>query len=263
MVIQDFAVFFVLFIFADIIFYMVVMKGLLVTSITGRSPNDPAPEPDGPAFTLELRHSPPQPVTGLRRFRDQGAHGGARGNLAEQTVDFAAVVRQELQHLNLEKVHFTPPYGLRVGEPALLEMGVTQNVVEGVTRALNEVSPANITTLRIGALMRVNLHAENCVATPLNLVEQRLHPNQVATWAWELVPMRAGDKKLGFDIALNLKTANGEGQRTYSWSGGEVEVGRNPAYGLRRFMKRRWKALLVITLAAASGLGYGIWQSLP
>ena len=50
----------ILFIFADLLFYVVVMKGLMVKSIRGKSHADemrdrPARE-DGPAFSAQLHH---------------------------------------------------------------------------------------------------------------------------------------------------------------------------------------------------------------
>jgi hypothetical protein len=260
MVIQDFVVVILLFIFADIIFYMVIMKGLLFTSITGRSPAEEAlaAKEKAPLFSLELRHNP---IASINRSHahDRKIMVGANGNLAEQMVDFTAIVRQELQHLTIENTRFVPPYKLRVGESRRVEMVVTQAIVESVTRSVNAVFPANITTLRVGALMTVSLHAEGFDVTPLVEPQQRLGVQPTIHWTWDIIPLKTNDRTLGFDIVLNLKTANGDERRKYTWRNGHVEVATNLAFTLKKTFKRHWKGMLCVLLAATLGSAYAVW----
>lgn len=263
MVIQDFAVYFILFIFADIVFYMVVMKGLLMTSMTGRTPAEQAEldklaQDNAPTFTVELRHTPANQAV-LPRVRERGAAGTARTGLAEQIVPFSVVAHQELQNLSLASVRFAPPQALRVGEAARLEMVVNQNIVEGVTKALNAAAPSNITTLSIGALLQATLRADGFVVSTPNPTAQRLKPGAVTVWTWEVVPFKAGARKLGFGLQLDLRTASGEERRSFSWYGGDVEVARNVPFMLKNFLRRYWWVLL---LAAPVAAGYGIWYYL-
>jgi len=240
MVIQDFAVIILLFIFADIILYMIIMKGLLVKSITGRTPAEEAAAARGkaPLFSLELRHTPAVSAANFH-MRDRAAAGGGGGQAAEQLVDFAAIVRQELQNLSIENLRFVPPYGLRVGESRRVEMAVTQNIVQSATKALNEAFPANISPLKVGALMSVSLHAEGFTVTPLTEVQQRLGSDSSLLWAWNIVPLKARNRTLGFDAVLNLKTASGDEKRTFTWRDAEVEVAGNFYFALKQFLKRR------------------------
>lgn len=244
MVIQDFALIILLFIFADIIFYMVIMKGLLFKSITGRTPAEEAAaaKEKAPLFSLELCHTPA--VSANLYIRDRVAASGGGGQAAEQLVDFAAIVRQELQNLSIENMRFVPPYNLRVGEPTRVEMAVTQNIVQSVTRAFNEAFPSNISPLKVGALMSVSLHAEGFTVTPLTGVQQRLGADSPLVWAWNIVPLKARNRTLGFDAVLNLKTASGDEKRTYTWRNAEVEVAGNIYFTLKQFLRRRNRASL-------------------
>ena len=239
MVIQDFAVIILLFIFADFIFYMVIMKGLLFKSITGRTPAEEAAAATekAPLFSLELRHTPTASTANLY-MRDQAAVSGGMGQAVEPLVDFAAIVRRELQNLSIENLHFVPPYGLRVGEPKRVKMVVTQNIVPSVTKALNEAFPANISPLKVGALMSISLHAEGFAVTPLTDLQQRLGSDSSLVWAWDIVPLKTRNRTLGFDAALNLKTASGDEKRAYTWRDAEVEVAGNFYFALKQLFKR-------------------------
>ncbi len=243
MVIQDFALIILLFIFADIIFYMVIMKGLLFKSITGRTPAEEAAaaKEKAPLFSLELCHTPAVSANLYRR--DPAAASGGGGQAAEQLVDFAAIVRQELQNLAIENLRFVPPYNLRVGESRRIEMVVTQNIVPSVTKSLNEAFPSNISPLKVGALMSVSLHAEGFSVTPISEAQQRLGSANLV-WAWNIVPLKARNRTLGFDAVLNLKTASGDEKRTYTWRNAEVEVAGNIYFTLKQFLRRRNRASL-------------------
>lgn len=265
MVIQDFAVYFILFIFADIILYMVVMKGLLMTSMTGRTPAEQAEldklaQGNAPTFTVELRHTPANQA--MRPWvRERGSANAARMELAEQVVPLSTVAHQELQNLNLAEVRFVPPQGLRVGETARLEMVVNQNIVDGVTRALNAAAPSNITTLSIGALLQATLRADGFAVSTPNPTAQRLKAGTVTVWTWEVVPLKAGTKKLGFDLQLELRTASGEERRSFNWHNGDAEVARNTPFVLKNFLRRYWWAVLLATPVPVAA-AYGVWHYL-
>ncbi|MEO5702301.1 MAG: hypothetical protein ABIQ54_00165 [Gammaproteobacteria bacterium] len=240
MVIQDFIVIILLFIFAEILFYMVIMKSLLFTSITGRTPAEEAlaAKEKAPLFSLELRHTPVASIN-HPRIHDRAVATGNNGSLAEQMVNYTAIVRQELQHLTIENTRFVPPYKLRVGESRRVEMVVTQTIVESVTKSVNAAFPSNIITLKVGALMAVSLHAEGFDVMPHVETQQRLGTEPTLYWAWDITPLKARDRTLGFDIVLNLKTASGDERRKYTWRNGHVEVAGNFYFTLKRLLKRR------------------------
>lgn len=256
MTIQDFAVFIILFIFADIIFYIVIMKGLLVSSITGPTPADEARARQiTPGFAVTLAHTPALAVT-MPRVREQG---GGRG-LAEPLADFDTLVRRELQNLSMPDVRFVPPPYWRAGEGRRLEMTVTQNVVESMTKALNAAAPGNIAALRIAALLHVALCADGCTITPLTPPEQRLGADGALSWAWEVVALKAGEHTLGFDAVLKLRTAGVAEELTYSWHEGRVTAAANRAFALKRFLRRHWKGAATLLTLLAAGAAYAVWR---
>lgn len=260
MVIQDFAVIIILFIFADIVFYMVLMKGLLFTSITGLSPEDKALESqqNTPLFALELQHAPTQlvqPLYGETTTCDMPTEGSLA---RQQSINFTSLVSHELQNLSIENVRFSPPYDLRVGVTRHVEMVVTQNVVASVTRALNGAFPSNITSLKVSALMTASLHAKGFLVTPLTKPQQRLTSDNSLVWAWDILPTSARNTLLGFDITLNLKTASGDEDRVYSWRGGDVRVSRNSAFVIKAWGRRHWKGLSALLLLLVLYTAYAI-----
>lgn len=258
--IRDFAGIFILFIFADIIFYLVVMKGLLVKSITGLSPADELRDREaasGATFILELHHTPTHVALPTRRSVRVLSGHLLEGNVAEPLVDLNALMRQEVANLSLSNIRYTPPRDLKVGEIRRLKMHVTQDIVETITKALNQACPAKIATLKIGALLNIILFGENFSIDAVEPVERRLGVKPDLVWAWDIMPLKSGHQSLGLDLALDLAIANGEIRKVYAWPPSAIKVAANPGYAVKMFLRRHWKsslAMLLITLLAAGYL---------
>lgn len=247
MEIQDFVIIIILFIFADIIFYVVVMKGLMVKSIQGKSHAEalrsrPAPH-EGPAFTASLLHHAPRQLSGT----------GVRGNLAPALHDPAAIMRREANSLSLTEPRFGAPADLMVGEPARLELLLRQDIVTPITRALNQAAQAKVTTLRIGARLNAELSADHCRVTPLASPEQGLITPDMR-WAWEILPLQAGRQSLTLNLSLLLRIPDCEEALHFNWPSCEVDVAPNAYFVLKTFLQRHWRPLLAGTTVFATGL---------
>ena len=252
--IRDFIVVIILFIFADIIFYVVVMKGLMVKSIVSKTPAEERrdnPRREGPAYTVELRHA--APVRRLERTVSLFSIGGQAG-AAEAVQDLGVVMRQELSYLSVQNFRFIPPHDLMVGEPARLELQLTQNIVEPITRAINQASPAKLTTLKIGAQLIAGLRGDGFRITPVAHEGQGLGVQPTLQWAWNVLPLKSGGRSLDLDLTLRLKIPSGEETRVYSWPECKVKVEPNVYFVAKTFIKGRWKALFTATALLAASL---------
>ncbi len=238
----------ILFIFADLLFYVVVMKGLMVKSIRGKSHadeiHDQPASADEPAFSAQLRHHDPAPQL--------SAVSHLHGNLAHELQDSPLIMRRELGHLNLEDVRFIAPHDLQVGEPARLELVLTQNIVSPITRALNQAH-AKVTTLKIGAHLTAQLSGDGFSITPLTPAEQGL-ANTDLQWAWKVLPLKAGRRRLALELELWLKIPSSEEALHFSWPECNVKVEPNAYFVLKTFLRRHWKPVLAGTGALAAGL---------
>ncbi|MBI3343596.1 MAG: hypothetical protein HY028_01755 [Gammaproteobacteria bacterium] len=254
--IRDFVVVIILFIFADIIFYVVVMKGLMVKSIVSKTPAEERrdnPRQEGPAYTVELRHATP---ARLERPISLFSVGG-QVSPAETVQDLGVVMRHELAYLSVQNFRFVPPHDLMVGEPARLELQLTQNIVEPITRAINHASPAKLTTLKIGAHLIAGLRGDGFRITPVAHEEQGLGVQSTLQWAWNVLPLKSGDRSLDLDLTLRLKIPSGEETRVYSWPECKVRVEPNAYFVAKTFIKGRWKALFAVTALLAAG--FYVW----
>ncbi len=255
--IRDFVVVIILFIFADIVFYVVVMKGLMVKSIVSKTPAEERrdnPRLEGPAYTVELRHAAPARLERPVSLFSAGGQAGA----VEPRQDLGVVMRQELTYLNVQNFRFIPPHDLMVGEPARLELQLTQNIVEPITRAINQASPAKLTTLKIGAQLVAGLHGDGFRITPVTHEEQGLGVQPTLQWAWNLLPLKSGDRSLDLDLTLRLKIPSGEETRVYSWPECNVKVEPNVFFVAKIFIKSHWKTLLAGSVVPAAG--FYIWR---
>ncbi|MCL5801315.1 MAG: hypothetical protein M1283_02070 [Gammaproteobacteria bacterium] len=254
--IRDFVVVIILFIFADIVFYVVVMKGLMVKSIVSKSPAEERrdnPRQEGPAYTVELRHAAPARLERPISLFSVGGQAGA----AETVQDLGVVMRQELAYLSVQNFRFIPPHDLMVGEPARLELQLTQNIVEPITRAINHASPAKLTTLKIGAHLIAGLRGDGFRITPVTHEEQGLGVQPTLQWVWNMLPLKAGDRSLDLDLTLRLKIPSGEETRVYSWPECKVRVEPNVYFVAKTFIKDHWKALFAVTALLAAG--FYVW----
>lgn len=239
----------ILFIFADLLFYVVVMKGLMVKSIRGKSHademRDQPPHEDGPAFSAKLRHRDPEPRLAVV--------SSLHGNLAHALQDSALIMRRELGHLGLDDVRFIAPRDLMVGEPARLELALAQNIVNPITRALNQAAPAKVTTLKIGAHLTALLSGDGFRLTPLAPAEQGL-ANPDMQWAWEVVPLKAGERALALALDLSLKIPSSEETLHFAWPECNVKVEPNAYFLLKTFLQSHWKGSLASAGLLAAGL---------
>jgi hypothetical protein len=250
MEIKDFVVLIILFIFADIVFYVVVMKGLMVKSITEESPLDKQRREsrDGePGYSGELYHTaPPKAVIPLLAV--------AQGNLAEQARDLTVVMREQVERLSMRNLHAVAPRDLMVGEGKRLELSISHDIIAPVMRALNHAAPSNVTTLKIGAQLAPALTGAGFRITPVTPVEQSLAGRSSLQWAWEVLPLKGGKRALALDVTLRMKTPAGEETRVYSWPELEVKVESNHFFAVKHFVQNHWKALLAGVFALAAGL---------
>ncbi|MCL4316414.1 MAG: hypothetical protein M1527_06210 [Gammaproteobacteria bacterium] len=249
MEIKDFVVFIILFIFADIIFYVVVMKGLMVKSITEESPVDKQRRElqDGPpGYSGELYHTAPIKAV-IPLF------AAAQGNLAEQAQDLTLVMREQVEQISMRNLRAVAPRNLIVGEVKRVELSISHDIIAPVMRALNQAAPANVTTLKIGAQLAPALSGAGFHITALTPVEQALAGRSTLEWAWELLPLRGGKRALALDVSLRVKTPAGEEARVYSWPELEVKVEPNHFFVATRFVKNHWKPLLAGVSVLAAG----------
>ncbi|RJQ46209.1 MAG: hypothetical protein C4528_07420 [Gammaproteobacteria bacterium] len=250
MEIKDFVVFIILFIFADIIFYLVVMKGLMVKSITEESPVDRQRRElqDGePGYSGELYHTAPLKAV-IPLF------AAAEGNLAEQAQDLTLVMREQVERLGMRNLRAVAPRGLIAGEAKRLELGISHDIIAPIMRALNHAAPSNVTTLKIGAQLAPALTGDGFRVTPLTPVEQALAGRSRLQWAWEVLPLKGGKRALALDVTLKMKTPAGEETRVYSWPELEVKVEPNHFFAVKQLVKNRWKVLLAGISVLAAGL---------
>lgn len=250
MEIKDFVIFIILFIFADIVFYVVVMKGLMVRSITEESPVDKRRrelQEGEPGYSGELYHTAPLKAV-IPLF------AAARGNLAEQAQDLTLVMREQVELLDMRNLRAVAPRDLIAGEGKRLELGVSHDIIAPIMRALNHAAPANVTTLKIGAQLTAALEGAGFRITALTPAEQALAGHSSLQWAWEVLPLRGGKRTLALDVALKMKIPSGEETRVYSWPELEVKVEPNHFFAAKQFVKNHWKVLLVVASVLAVGL---------
>ncbi len=250
MEIKDFVVFIILFIFADIVFYVVVMKGLMVKSITEESPVDKRRRElrEGePGYSGELYHTAPLKAV-IPLF------AAARGNLAEQAQDLTLVMREQVERLSMRNLRAVAPRDLIAGEGKRLELGISHDIIAPVMRALNQAAPANVTTLKIGAQLAARLSGAGFRITALTPIEQTLAGHPSLQWAWEVLPLRGGKRTLALDVALKIKIPSGEETHVYSWPELEVKVESNHFFTAKHFVKNRWKPVFVGASVIAAGL---------
>lgn len=231
----DIAFIIVLFLLFDIIFYLVVVKGMMVKSIIGKEDQQRRiRNKDAPVFMVEILHAINQSKANI---------AGSDISLDNNAND---LLKHEIEGLSLEKIDFLPPLELMVGIPTKVDVLVHQNFSEHITQCLKKIDDSKIKTLKVGAYLSAKLNAEGFEILSGPECEQLA--NSENRWEWEVIPTKAGQVTMGIDLGIRVAIPSGEYNRNFSWPGSAVQITANAVFIIKNLVRNYgWWLLAGIT----------------
>ena len=243
MTLSSIAIIIIAFLLFDILFYLYVVKGMMVKSIVGA--DDPSRKPrdkNVPHFNVQLLY---KPVIGTAVSAFSQAAG------AEIHTSQELYIKQEMDNLTLEKIDFLPPYDLMVGVPAKITAVLTQDFSRGITQKENEQSAHNVRAFPVGTYVKARIKSDVLNIKSLTS-EEKLLKEEFGQWEWEVVPIKSGKRVLALDIEIRIKTPNHEYQKQFAYPGGEVKIFANAFFILPASVRKYFLWTAIATLLIGS-----------
>lgn len=257
MQVTDIATVIVVFLLFDIIFYLLIIKGMMFKSIIGK---DHQPlrrlNKDEPNFLIQFLRCADTEQDANRTAVAQSL-GGAHTEYTPAPFTPMDIVSRELDLLSLEKIDFYPPEELMVGIPVKLTAEICHNITASIKDSLNQIIPNNIKTLKIGGSIRAEIFAPDFQITALSDNEQQLRQEN-NYWTWEVMPLKSGKRNMGIHLNIKIKIPAGEQGKSFAWPGSTVYITANGYYTLRVFLKK-YKHFVLLSLAGLTILSAYLW----
>lgn len=257
MQVTDIATVIVLFLLFDIIFYLVIIKGMMIKSIIGK---DHQPlrrlNKDEPNFLIQFLRCTDMEQDTYRTTIAQSL-GSIHTEYTSAPFTPMGIVSRELDLLSLEKIDFYPPEELMVGIPVKLTAEIYHDITAAIKDSLNQIIPNNIKTLKIGGSIRAEVFAPDFQITALSDHEQQLG-RENNRWTWEVMPLKAGKRNIGIHLNIKIKIPAGEQIKSFAWPGSTVYITANAYYTLRVFLKK-YKHFVLLSLAGLTILSACLW----
>ena len=155
--------------------------------------------------------------------------------------DWYDQLREELNRLPLGKYAFNPPSEMKLGFTERVELRLTQNPGEELTRNLKGRGVPEVDTLKVGSLMKARLSGTAFSVSPMNEEEQLVPEAGHTEWAWDVMPLKSGTQKLHLHITIRIRLPFGEERKDHPVVDREIDVHVNPLYSIKVFFSRYWK----------------------
>ena len=163
---------------------------------------------------------------------------------------FQELIDEALKELPTGNILFNPPKEMKVGDEELVEVRITQNITENLTKGLEGRGDPLINETKVSTTMKVRLTGKNFDIAPQNGAEQIIESDKYTEWKFYVTPLKPGIQTLHltYYVIISIPGYDGKGKE-YEVGDQEINVIVNPA----RFLKSNWQ-FIVATLLTIVGL---------
>jgi hypothetical protein len=215
------------------------------------TPEPAAPKTEAvaaPAAAAPAEPTPPPPAA---------VDGGAEHHNAE-SPDWGALVKAELDKLQIGRILFNPPADMTVGKTERVEVRISQNPAEEIAKGLKGRGVPQIEAVKVGTFMRVALSGGGFKLTPLfDKPEQVVAPDGFTEWAWDVLPQQAGERQLNLMVTVRIKLPGAaEESKQYPVIDKDIRVHVNPVYSVKQFFTTYWQWIAATIVLPLIGWAY-------
>ena len=161
------------------------------------------------------------------------------------------LIDEALKELPMGNILFNPPKEMEVGGTELVEVRITQNITENLTKGLEGRGDPLINETKISATMKVRLTGKNFKIVPQSEEEQIIGSDRYTEWEFYVTPLKPGIQTLHltYYVILSIPPYDDSKVKGYEVGYREINVVVNPA----RFLESHWQ-FIVATLLTIVGL---------
>jgi len=160
-----------------------------------------------------------------------------------------------LKKLPMGKVLFNPPKEMKVGETELVEVRITQNITENLTKELEGHEEPEIRETKVSPYMKVRLAGINFDIDPQNGAEQIIERDKYTHWEFHVTPLKSGLQTLKLTYYVIIPFQGADRQKEYEVGDWEVSVNVTPMGLLKCYWQFIVGTLIAIVALIISIIG--------
>ncbi|RCV63631.1 hypothetical protein C5S53_12890 [Methanophagales archaeon] len=165
------------------------------------------------------------------------------------TAPIQESIDEILENLPTGKVLFNPPHEMKVGETELVEVRITQNLTEDLTKGLEGRGEPQTNETKVSTYMKVRLTGRNFDIDPKSGAPQIIESDKYTHWEFHVTPLKSGIQTLKLTYFVILLVQGTDRQKEYEAGDWEVNVNVNHVW----WLTSNWR-FLVSTLIAIVAL---------
>ena len=160
-----------------------------------------------------------------------------------------------LKKLPMGRVLFNPPKEMKVGEMELVEVRITQNITENLTKGLEGHGEPQIKETKVSTYMKVRLTGRNFDIDPKNGVPQIIESDKYTPWEFHVTPLKSGIQTLKLTYYVIIRIQGADRQKEYKVGDWEVNVKVTPMGLLKCYWQFIVGTLIAIVALIISIIG--------
>ena len=133
-----------------------------------------------------------------------------------------------LKKLPMGEVLFNAPKEMKVGETELVEVRISQNITENLTKELKGRGEPEIRETKVSPYMKVRLAGINFDIDPQNGAEQIIERDKYTHWEFHVTPLKSGLQTLKLTYYVIIPFQGADRQKEYEVGDWEVSVNVTP-----------------------------------
>ena len=168
---------------------------------------------------------------------------------ATPTPSYQELIDKALEELPMGRILFNPPKEMKVRETELVEVRITQNLTEDLTKGLEGPGEPQIKETKVATYMKVRLTGSGFNIVPEISEPQMIESDKYTHWEFHVTPLNSGIQTLKLTYFVITSVQGTDRQKEYIVGDWEVSVKVTPMGQLKCY----WQ-FIVTTLIAIIAL---------
>lgn len=180
---------------------------------------------------------------------------------APQVSTLNGMLGEEINQLSIGKILSNTPKIMRVGIKERIEVQISQNVKEDLTKRLRGTGFPQVEEIIVGSAMKVKLSGDTFKIESFSDEQQPINSSGYAQWEWDVTPLKSGNRLIHLSVSVSIHLDKfGEKTKSLPVMDKEIYVKVNLRYSFCNFIKNNWQ-WFVGTIIALLGLYLGYIKS--
>jgi len=171
------------------------------------------------------------------------------------TPSYQELIDKALEELPVGRILFNPPEEMKVGETELVEVRITQNRTEDLTRGLEGPGEPQIKETEVSTYMKVCLTGSGFAIDPQISEAQMIESDKYTHWEFHVTPLKSGIQTLKLTYYVIIRIQGADRQKEYEVGDWEVSVKVTPMGLLKSYWQFIVGTLIAIVALIISIIG--------